>query len=58
MAIWRKCFIVAILLFAARSSAQELVKVPVQILIYQEMLPRNAPADVKERFRPSCPAAR
>ncbi len=31
MAIWRKCFIVAILLFAARSSAQELVKVPVQI---------------------------
>ena len=31
MAIWRKCFFVAILLFAARSSAQELVKVPVQI---------------------------
>ncbi|TMA56071.1 MAG: ABC transporter substrate-binding protein [Deltaproteobacteria bacterium] len=31
MAIWRKCFTVAILLLAARSSAQELVKVPVQI---------------------------
>ena len=31
MAIWRKCFTIAILLFATRSSAQELVKVPVQI---------------------------
>src|SRR6266850_1170208 len=31
MAIWRKCFTVAILLLAAPSSAQELVKVPVQI---------------------------
>jgi NitT/TauT family transport system substrate-binding protein len=31
MAIWRKCFTVPILLLAARSSAQELVKVPVQI---------------------------
>jgi ABC-type nitrate/sulfonate/bicarbonate transport system substrate-binding protein len=31
MAIWRKCFTVAILLLAVRSSAQELVKVPVQI---------------------------
>ncbi len=30
MAIWRKCFTIAILLFATRSSAQELVKVPVQ----------------------------
>ena len=31
MAIWRKCFIIGILLFPTRSSAQELVKVPVQI---------------------------
>jgi len=31
MAIWRKCFTIAILLLAARTSAQELVKVPVQI---------------------------
>jgi ABC-type nitrate/sulfonate/bicarbonate transport system substrate-binding protein len=31
MAIWRECLLVAILLLAARSSAQELVKVPVQI---------------------------
>lgn len=31
MAIWRKCFTIALLLFATRSSAQELVKVPVQI---------------------------
>ena len=31
MAIWRKSFTIAILLLAARTSAQELVKVPVQI---------------------------
>ena len=31
MAIWRKCFTIAILLLAARTSAQDLVKVPVQI---------------------------
>lgn len=31
MAIWRKYFTIAILLLATRSSAQELVKVPVQI---------------------------
>ena len=31
MAIWRKCFTIAMLLFAAPSSAQELVKIPVQI---------------------------
>ena len=31
MAIWRTCFTIAMLLFAAPSSAQELVKIPVQI---------------------------
>jgi NitT/TauT family transport system substrate-binding protein len=31
MAMWRKCFTIAMLLFAAPSSAQELVKIPVQI---------------------------
>jgi NitT/TauT family transport system substrate-binding protein len=31
MAIWRKCFTIAMFLFAAPSSAQELVKIPVQI---------------------------
>ena len=31
MAIWHKCFTIAIFLLATRSSAQELVKVPVQI---------------------------
>jgi len=31
MAMWRKCFTIAMLLFAAPTSAQELVKIPVQI---------------------------
>ena len=31
MAIWYKCLTIAILLLAARSSAQDLIKVPVQI---------------------------
>lgn len=31
MAIWRKCFTIAMFLLAAPSSAQELVKIPVQI---------------------------